>query len=60
VPDSGKAMVSLLEDRDTIQGWFLLDNGAEGASQDYLLINQTVFKQISHINGELGNSNAST
>ncbi|UJR37211.1 hypothetical protein I4U23_029920 [Adineta vaga] len=54
VPGSGKAMVDLIEDRDTIQGWFLFDNGAEGASQDFLLINQTILKQISHINGDLG------
>ncbi|CAF1521815.1 unnamed protein product [Adineta ricciae] len=54
VPASGKAMIDLIQDNETIQGWFLIDNGAEGASQEYLLKNQTVFKQISHIHGDLG------
>jgi hypothetical protein len=47
-------MISLIQDRDTIEGWFLFDNSGEDASQDYLLKNQTIYKQISHIHGDLG------
>jgi len=50
-------MISLIQDRDTIEGWFLFDNSDEGASQDYLLKNQTIYKQISHIHGDLGKVN---
>jgi hypothetical protein len=50
-------MIGLIQDRDTIDGWFLFDNSAENASQDYLLKNQSVYQQISHINGDLGNKN---
>ncbi|CAF3289761.1 unnamed protein product [Rotaria socialis] len=54
--DSGKAMVDLIKDNDTIDGWFLFDNSAEGASQEFLLKTQTVPKQMSHIHGDLGAS----
>ncbi|CAF0801046.1 unnamed protein product [Adineta steineri] len=54
VLDSGKALISIIQDRDTIDGWFLFDNGAEGAPQEYLLKNQTIYKQLSHIHGDLG------
>ena len=47
-------MVDLIKDTDTIDGWFLFDNSAEGASQEFLLKTQTVFKQMSHIHGDLG------
>jgi len=47
-------MVGLIRSRDTIDGWFLFDNSAENSSQDFLLINQTVYQQISYIHGELG------
>jgi hypothetical protein len=38
---------------DTINEWFLFDNSAEHCSQEFLLINQTVYQQIQHIHGEL-------
>jgi hypothetical protein len=47
-------MVGLIRDTDTIDGWFLFDNSAENASQEFLLKNQTIYKQISHIHGDLG------
>ena len=47
-------MVSLIEDPDTINGWFLIDNNASDASQDFLLRNQTVYEQLAHIHGDLG------
>jgi hypothetical protein len=48
-------MVGLIHDSDTINGWFLFDNSAENASQEVLLKNQTVYEQMSHIHGDLGN-----
>jgi len=47
-------MVGLIQSRNTIDGWFLFDNSAENSSQEFLLINQTVYQQISYIHGELG------
>ena len=47
-------MIGLIKDTDTINGWFLFDNGAANASQDELLINQTIYEQLSHIHGDLG------
>lgn len=47
-------MIELIHDNDTIDGWFLFDNGAVNASQDVLLKNQTVYQQLSHIHGDLG------
>ncbi|CAF3418992.1 unnamed protein product [Rotaria sp. Silwood1] len=54
VLDSGKAMIDLISDRDTVDGWFLIDNSVPGASQDTLLKPQTIFTQMSHIHGDLG------
>jgi hypothetical protein len=48
-------MVGLIQDPDTINGWFLFDNSADNASQEVLLKNQTVYEQMSHIHGDLGN-----
>jgi hypothetical protein len=47
-------MVGLIRDRGTIDGWFVFDNGAENASQEWLLKNQSVYTQISHIQGDIG------
>lgn len=55
VRDAGKLMLGLIEDSDTIQGWFVLDNYAANASQVTLLKNQTVYEQMEHIHGDLGN-----
>ena len=49
-------MIGLIQDRDTIDGWFLFDNSAENAGQEFLLKNQSVYTQISHIHGDLGKS----
>ena len=47
-------MVDLIRNPDTIDGWFIFDNSAENASQEVLLKPQTVYKQISHVHGDLG------
>jgi hypothetical protein len=55
VPDSARYMLAILQDPSTIDGWFILDNGATNVSQEVLLKNQTVYKQLSHIHGDFGN-----
>jgi hypothetical protein len=47
-------MIQLIQDPQTINGWFLFDNSAENASQEYLLKNQSIYTQLSHIHGDLG------
>lgn len=47
-------MIALIEDQTTIGGWFIFDNSAENASQTDLLRNQSVYTQMSHIHGDLG------
>jgi hypothetical protein len=49
-------MFGLLQDPETIDGWFLFDNSAGNASQDVLLKNQSIYTQLSHIHGDLGKS----
>jgi hypothetical protein len=47
-------MFGLIKDPQTIDGWFLFDNSAENANQEFLLKNQSIYTQISHIHGDLG------
>ena len=47
-------MIGLLQDNDTITGWFLIDNSAPGASQEFLLKNQSLYQQLAHIHGDFG------
>jgi hypothetical protein len=47
-------MLALIQDPATIDGWFVFDNSAVNASQEWLLKNQSVYTQISHIHGDLG------
>ncbi|UJR08999.1 hypothetical protein I4U23_013249 [Adineta vaga] len=54
LPDSPKYMIGLIQNEDTINGWFLLDNSAPNASQKFLLKNQTLYTQLSHIHGDFG------
>lgn len=49
-------MVSLIEDSSTINGWFLLDNYRPDDNQTALLKNQSVYDQMAHIQGDLGNT----
>ena len=49
-------MIGVIQDKNTIDGWFLFDNNNANASQEYLLKNQSVFTQFSHIHGDLGKS----
>lgn len=57
VPNSGEIIIGLIQTSDVIDGWFLFDNSAENASQEYLLKNQSVYDQIAHIYGDYGNKN---
>ncbi|CAF0773808.1 unnamed protein product [Adineta steineri] len=52
--DSGKYMIGVLQDPQTIDGWFLFDNSAANASQTSLLKNQSYYTQLSHIHGDFG------
>ncbi|CAF1244484.1 unnamed protein product [Adineta ricciae] len=54
LPDSSKYMIGLLQDNDTIDGWFLIDNSAPDVSQQFLLKNQSLYQQLSHIHGDFG------
>lgn len=47
-------MLAVIEDSDTIKGWFLLDNYGTNDSQVTLLRNQSIFEQMAHIHGDLG------
>ena len=47
-------MASVISSPDTLDGWFLFNNSVPDASQDLLLINQTVFKQVSQVYGSYG------
>jgi len=47
-------MIGLIEDSNTIDGWFIFDNYRKNDSQEFLLKNQSIFTQISVIHGGLG------
>ena len=47
-------MLGVIEDSDTIKGWFLLDNYGVNDSQVALLRNQSIYEQMAHIHGDLG------
>lgn len=47
-------MVNLIKSNESVNGWFIIDNSRDDASQDYLLKNQTVLQQISTVYGDLG------
>lgn len=50
-------MISLISSPDTLNGWFLFNNSGPDASQTTLLVNQTVYEQIAHTYGDLGERN---
>jgi hypothetical protein len=47
-------MVAIIQDRDTVDGWFLFDSSAENASQPFVWKNQTFHQQMSYLHGDFG------
>lgn len=47
-------MIAVIQDQNTVNGWFLIDNSNPTDSQDYLKRNQTLVEQIQNIHGILG------
>jgi hypothetical protein len=52
-------MIGLIQDPSTIDGWFVFDNSAKNASQEFLLKHQSIYTQMSAIHGGLGNLKSS-
>lgn len=47
-------LIGIIRDNNTIDGWFMFDNGAPNASQTDLITTQSLYQQMSHIHGDLG------
>ncbi|CAF1007427.1 unnamed protein product, partial [Rotaria magnacalcarata] len=54
VNNTASYMIALIQDPATVNGWYMFDNSAENASQEFLVKNETLYQQMSHIHGDLG------